>query len=192
MKILFYNTKDCQLEAKDALKYLKNLGVTVWSEAENSLPLTGKDDSALAQVEAIIVLGRKLDAQAGYMIAFGLSQNKEVLYLLPSGSELDPAIKNLPQDKNVSARLVISHFGANDWQEKISGFLEKLDTSTLAEYFNIKYTLRVSRKISEYLNWKAQHGQTKKADWIRDFIKELLDKDTEYQQYLKNKFKAKP
>ncbi|PWB39080.1 MAG: hypothetical protein C3F02_00465 [Parcubacteria group bacterium] len=190
MKIFFYNTKDCVLEARNAEKYLRNLGATVWNQ---SVTVNGdaKADNVLGQVEAVIVLGKKLDAQAGYMIALGLSQNKPVLYLLPEGSELDPAIKNLGPDKNVSGRLTISHFLVTDLEQKLADFLEKLDTSGLAEYFNIKYTLRVSRKLSDYLNWKAEHSQTKKADWIRDFIKELMEADAEYQKYLKNKFKVK-
>lgn len=191
MKILFYNTKDSASEAKLVLQDLKKLGVLVVDAGENTMAIAAKNDSAIGQIDAIVVLGKKLDTQAGYLIALGLSQSKNILYLLPEGSELDPAISNLPQDKNMASRLVISFFNNTNLSNNISNFLESLDASSLTEYFNIKYTLRVSRKISDYLNWKAQADQTKKADWIRDFIKDLMEKDLEYQKYLKNRFRSK-
>ena len=56
-------------------------------------------------------------------------------------------------------------------------FLKKIESGDNATFFNIKYTLRVSKKINGYLNWKAKSLGIKKADWLRDEIIINMKKD---------------
>ena len=63
-----------------------------------------------------------------------------------------------------------------------------IDNDSIRNLFNIKYTLRISGKIADYLNWKADNKNVKKADWIRDQIQQIMQDDAAYQEFLKNKF----
>ena len=57
--------------------------------------------------------------------------------------------------------------------------------------FNIKYTLRISRRISDYLNWKSKKVDMPKADWLRNKIKDVIERDDDYQQYLQDRYKTR-
>jgi hypothetical protein len=51
----------------------------------------------------------------------------------------------------------------------------------------IKFTLRITPTIDEYLDWKSQEVKLKKADFLRDEIDQLIAKDAEFQKYLERK-----
>lgn len=187
MKIYFYSADSQGGEAKTAIRHLKNLGVEIYT-ADTPKGSTDSTDS-VAKLDALLILGTRLDAQAGYLAAWFLSQNKKVWYLLPQGSSLDPSLAKMQEEKNFQDKLKIEFYHSADLGEKISQFLSGLEQG-LIELFNIKYTLRVSRQIGDYLNWKARQTGTKKADWLRDQIREMMEADQDYQDYLKNRFKT--
>lgn len=192
MHIYFYSSaSENDQNSQQILQYLRRVGSTVLSE--NSSKKIDSDAAALSmeKVDALIIYGQKLDAQAGYWLAWAVSKGREVLCLLPDGSKLDAALEHLLTDKNASQRIHLERYQAKNILEKVANFLETFGQENLSELYNIKYTLRLSRKINEYLDWKSASTQIDKATWLRENIQSLMDADKDWQAYLATKFKIK-
>ena len=188
MKIYFYSNQYLNnQDAKETMLYFKKAGADVL----NNLSPSGEgsvDRGSLDRVDAFVFQGEKLDTKASYLIALVLAQNKEVLCLLPRGAKLDSSLKDLETDSKLAKKIHIELYEKTSLKEKVLDFLKVIDNGSIRNLFNIKYTLRISGKIADYLNWKADKQNIKKADWIRDQIQRIVQEDEEYQEFLKNKF----
>ncbi len=183
MKIYFY-TSSINSQSKDIIKYIKRIGF----DLSTNITEGNIQDQSLDKIDTLVVQGQKLDGKSGYLIALSLSQNKEVLVLLPKGNKPDSTLYDLQQDKNFSKRLKIIFYTSESLEKDIIDWMQILDKDSVRDLVNIKYTLRVSSKISEYLNWKAKQLKMRKADWLRQQIKDMIEKDKEYQEFLGKKF----
>lgn len=187
MKIYFHREASASImDAKNITKYLKQAGVDLLSDQSAK----AKQNNVVAvqpleKVNALIVQAKKLDAQSGYLIALALTQNKHVLCLLPQNTRLDASMDEL---KNNSKYLSIQFYDEKNLPDKIFDFLKFFDKSSFNDVVNIKYTLRLSSRISDYLDWKSKTENMPKADWLRDKIKDMMKLDKEYNDFLKNKF----
>ncbi len=171
-------------------KYLRQVGATVFSES--AIKKTADDlQSSMEKVDALIIYGTTFDAQGGYWLAWAIAKNKDVLCLLPAGVKIDPALERLQADPKAAQQMHLEHYNAGDVLEKVANFLEKLGHGNLSEYFNIKYTLRLSRKINEYLEWKSKETSIDKATWLRQQIQKTMEQDADFQKFVNNKFKIK-
>lgn len=190
MKIYFYSNQYLNnQDAKDIMVYLKKAGADIVS----NLSPTGErsaGDRSLDKVDAFVFQGDRLDTKASYLIALVLAQNKEVLCLFPQGAKLDTSLKDLEADSKLAKKIHIELYKEDSLKEKILDFLKIIDNDSIRNLFNIKYTLRISGKIADYLNWKADQENIKKADWIRDQIQQTIKEDEVYQEFLKNKFNS--
>lgn len=190
MKIYFYSNQYLNNpDAKDIMLYFKRAGADV----SNNLSPSGEGSVAggsLDRVDAFVFQGEKLDTKASYLIALVLAQNKEVLCLLPRGAKLDASLKDLEADSKLAKKIHIELYDKVNLKEKVLSFLKIIDNGTIRNLFNIKYTLRISGKIADYLNWKSDKENIKKADWIRDQIQRVVQEDEEYQKFLKKKFNS--
>ena len=190
MKIYFYSNQYLNnQDAKDINLYLKKAGVDVVSNLSAS-GNGGTGDKSLDKVDAFVFQGDKLYTKASYLIALILAQNKEVLCLLPVGSKTDASLKDLETDSKLAKKIHIETYDKNILKGKVLEFLKIIDNDSIRNLFNIKYTLRISSKIADYLNWKADQENIKKADWIRDQIQNIMQDDDAYQEFSKNKFNS--
>lgn len=187
MKIYFYtNNYTEDNDAKVIKTYLKKSGVEVFSNTDN---FSGDlEKPPLEKVEAFIFQGKKLDTRASYLTALVLAQNKEVLCLLPEGTKSEESLDDLRADSKLAKKINIEFYDDGNLKDKLLNFLKAIDNNSIRNLFNIKYTLRISSKIAEYLNWKAKDKGAKKADWLRDQIQNIMDEDQEYQKFIKDKF----
>lgn len=183
MKIYFYTSLPTENpDVVSALSYLKKTGVDLVGN------VISESSEAVEDVDGLIIFGRSFDTRSGYLAALSLAQRKDVLILLASGAVLDESLAALQKDKSFAKKLRIFYY-KKDLVDRLKDFILSLDTSTLREMTNIKYTLRLSPKISDYLNWKGERIDMPKADWLRDKIKEVMEGDTEYKKYLDDKFR---
>src|SRR3989339_103253 len=188
MKIYFYsnqflNNKD----ARDIITHFKKIGVEVSSNLD-STKATGTEGMSLDKVDALVFQGEKLDTKASYLIALVLAQNKEVLCLLPHGAKPDSSLQDLGTDSKLAKKIHIELYDQENLKEKVLAFLKIIDSGDIRNLFSIKYTLRLSGKIADYLNWKADRQNIKKADWLRDQIQQIMQEDEQYSEFIKNKF----
>lgn len=190
MHIYFYsNASDQDQNSQQILQYLRRVGATVSSETATKKLATEAGTLPMDKVDALVIYAQRLDAQAGYWLAWAVSKNKDVLCLLPEGSKLDTALEHLLTDQVASKKLHLERYQAKDVLEKVANFLETFGQENLAELYNIKYTLRLSRKINEYLDWKSAVTKIDKATWLRQNIQGLMEADKDWQGYLSTKFK---
>ena len=191
MRIYFYSSNTEQdSDSKQIIALLKKSGVKVIGHFSSNLPVQAvNSERSLSKVDALVVHGKKMDAKSGYWTALALSQNKDVLCLLPQGSKIDEALNSLQGNDGMARKLHVIFYQINNLPEKILDFLRLLDQDSLRDLFNIKYTLRVSRKINDYLNWKAGQLGVRKADWLRSKVQDIIKDDKEYQKYLEGKYK---
>lgn len=190
MHIYFYsNASDQDQNSQQILQYLRRVGATVSSETATKKLATEAGTLSMDKVDALVIYAQRLDAQAGYWLAWAVSKNKDVLCLLPEGSKLDTALEHLLTDQVASKKLHLERYQAKDVLEKVANFLETFGQENLAELYNIKYTLRLSRKINEYLDWKSVVTKIDKATWLRQNIQGLMEADKDWQGYLSTKFK---
>jgi hypothetical protein len=191
MKIYYYSSNAEQdSDSKQIVSWLKKSGVQVMDNSSANIRLqSSNSEQSFSKVDALVVHGKKMDAKSGYWTALALSQNKDVLCLLPQGSKVDEALSSLQADNTVAKKLHVVFYQVDDLQEKILDFLRLLDQDSLRDLFNIKYTLRVSRKINDYLNWKADKLGVRKADWLRDQIQDIIKDDSDYKKHLEGKYK---
>jgi len=182
MKVYFYSNNPAEAkENKEIIRYLKRAGVTVGSNLSGQTEMKNK-------LDALIVQGKKLDAKASYLMALTLSQGKDVLCLLPKGVKADEALSGLQSDDNFGQKLHLKFYQPDGLLDQVISFIKSLDQDSLRDLANIKYTLRLSSKISDYLNWKAKIKKMRKADWLRQQINQIMDNDTQYKKFLEDKF----
>lgn len=190
MKIYFYTNQEVDNQAaKEIFFCLKRAGIEIITN--NSKNKNIDNDFILPKVEAMIFQGKTLDAKSSYLLAFSLAQNKKVLCLLPEGASVDSNWANLQSMETMSDKISLEFYDNKNIKEKVYGFLKKLDASSAKELFNIKYTLRISQKISQYLNFKARESSTPKADWLRDQLVKMMEEDKNYNDFEDNKFEVK-
>ena len=145
-----------------------------------------KETFLLTHMDAIIIDGSRPSSEVGYLVAFGLSNRKPVLYLLERGLVLDSSLRQLERDKNITRLLKIHHYTEQSVEKIVRNFLEGIAQGRiLKEVPNIKFTLRITASIDKFLDWKAKETEKTKADFLREYItSELIKKDEEYKKYL--------
>ena len=185
MIVYFYNDKTLdESVVRQATKILKQAGVDILGHTSHG------SEQSMDKVDALVFLGASLDARASYLVASCLAQGKEVLCLVPKGKKIDDTLGSLQADEILGKKLHLEVF-ADDLSQPIVGFLKLLDKDSVRDLFNIKYTLRVSRRIADYLNWKSEKVSMKKADWLRAQIQQIIDNDQDFKDYKAKKFEIK-
>jgi len=115
------------------------------------------------------------------LLAHAMSQHKPVLYMVKAGSKLGRHMQKLPDT------VVVKEYTNESVATELNDFLRHIEKGWGEEIANIKYTLRVSPLIDRYLTWKVKRKKMTKADFLRTLIRDYMDKDEEYQDYLRRK-----
>lgn len=183
MKIYFYSA-NINKQVNRVVDLLKKTDLQLFS----NLFLKNKQDifsdHNLYKSDHFILFMKDFDAKIFYIISFALSRKKRVICLLPKNIKIDDNFKSLQNS------LEIYFYDEHDLNFRISNIISSLQIKNKNNLFNIKYTLRLSAKISDYLNWKAEQINMSGADWLRQMIQENMDNDKDYQAVLKNKYKV--
>ncbi len=180
MVVYFYYNQENQ-DTKLVNEQLKKFGVRA---------ATQKDQEAdLSSVDALVVQGDKLDNDANYFIALAIAEAKPVLCLLTKRTA-DKTVETLEDRSNFKDKVKVIFYQSQDLPGYLSSFLKELDSQAGQEVANIKYTLRINQKISDYLAWKIGNAKRKKAYWLRDQLQVMMEHDESYQKYLQNKYKV--
>ena len=68
-------------------------------------------------------------------------------------------------------------------------FVRKLEATQPGEDSipNIKFTLRITRAIEQYLHWKTHNTTDSKADYLRELVGRFMEEDERYRRYLVQK-----
>lgn len=164
------------------LSELKKLGVTAISGTDFKKGEFG--DSGFQSLDAVIIDASSETSEIGYMLAIALAHKKPVLYLLRKGSLLDASVDSLSKNGEVKKLLHVVFYASDSFVRKVKSFLQYLDQNLGKESFSIKFTLRLSPRIDRYLNWKAGKADKNKADFLRDWVNDLMQSDEEFKKRL--------
>lgn len=181
MNIYFYSQYSIKESRKIFLSF-KKINFIVFSnilKSKNNI----FEDNDLKKIDYFILFIKNLDVRVMYITALAFLRKKKVIVLLPENIKVDMNWGYLINNSE------FHFFNKNNLYEKVDKIISQLKQKTSDDLFNIKYTLRLSGKISDYLNWKADKINLSGADWLRQLIQEHMDNDPDYQNVLKDKYK---
>lgn len=170
------------LTQQTLIQELKKIGVSVITTMD--VQKGSFEPQGIVSLDALVIDGSSQDADAGYLLAIALANKKPVLYLSPKGDPLDPSVEALAKNVDIKKYIKIVYYSTDSLVKKVKSFLQYLDENVGKESFTIKYTLRVSPRLDRYATWKAGKCKKNKADFLRDWLSDMLEKDDEYRKRL--------
>lgn len=195
MKIYFFASTSLAERTRQRQNKIRDLltrsGITV---ATNLTPLSEVDatwqdraeelgQSLLDQMDALVIEGTQSDPEVGYLLAYAISGKKPTLYLMEKGSQAKNPLSYLAP-KNIPANILVRTYTDHTIDRAVSELLEQVEHSEYAETPSIKFTLRITPLIEQYLHWKTHNTELSKADFLRQLIiDEVIKKDEEYKKY---------
>ncbi|MFA6027968.1 MAG: hypothetical protein WC752_03505 [Patescibacteria group bacterium] len=167
----------------EAATLLVKSGVQLWQKPQDAGPMDTWDQiniNPLERVDGLLLEITKADAQINYLLAQAILLQKETLCFFEKSNPPRPLLMYLRR-KNVPRSIQIKSYCKNNLKDTLYKFVKSIKpTLQIAEVPNIKYTLRMTESLENYLNWKSQHGKINKADFIRDNLKKIMEEDQDY------------
>ena len=196
-----YFTADNQAEDKLQKRFvrvidlLSNAGVLVMSNlaGTNLSGFSNADldrmnqagEGMLERMDGLIIEGSSYLPESGYMIAIALAHKKPILYLSDKTRPINKNLLHLRKNKDAAKLLKLESYIDANLEKIVTEFLQQVERGEGREIPNIKFTLRITSRIERYLHWKTHNTSLSKADFLREEIEELIDKDEEYQKFVK-------
>ncbi|KXK26811.1 MAG: hypothetical protein TR69_WS6001000832 [candidate division WS6 bacterium OLB20] len=141
-----------------------------------------RNQSLLKTNDFIIAETTNYGSGIGYLIAQALNEKKPVLALYnPEKGEKPSAI--IKESANKSRLLHFSEYTDSTLEGVIKTFL-----SDLKKVMDTKFILIISPEIERYLEWVSDERRMHKAQVVRQAVEETIEKDKEYQEYLKGEY----
>lgn len=140
-----------------------------------------KDVPLLEQMDAFIIEGTTSDPEIGFLIAHAIALKKPTLYLYRRGTV--PQIFSRISQRELPCFVKVLAYDEEKLNSAILAFLKSIEGVAIREVPRIKFTLRVTASIEEYLHFKTHNTKLSKADYLRERIEKLMEKDEEWQEY---------
>lgn len=196
MKVYFYAPDAKQSPIADnvraALDILGRSGVEVITKdrpVEQAFPDTYRQierrgESFLDYVDAIVIEGSEADSEVGYLLAYAIAQKKPALLLLRKGTTNRNPLASFGQ--RLPKHLTMSFYRPETLEQQLISFLRQLGEIEYQEVPSIKFTLRITPQIEQYLSWKTHNTKITKADFLRALIlDDVIAKDEAFQRHRK-------
>lgn len=196
MKIYYFASQSDHRANRDnqarIKKLLEQAGLVVLTnlqaggEAATSLRQRANElgQSLLDQMDAIVIEGSGQDPEIGYLLAYGISAKKPTLYFIEQGSRANNPLVFLAT-KNIPSHMIVKTYTAATLETAFRDMLGKLENQEFTEAPTIKFTLRITHQIEQYLHWKTHNTKVTKADYLRRLIEETMKQDEAYRKYKK-------
>lgn len=178
MRLYYYGTTENEIPA-----LLKDAGVDVWQKpSDANLALIDQTGlSFLDQVDGLALDITDPDQQTTYFLAQAVLQRKPTLCLYRKNQNPRQLLSYL-KNKNIPKEIVVNAYTDKTLEKRVNDFLRSLGLEAEKEETpNIKFTLRITKKIESYLDWKAEHDKANKADYIRRLISDEIKKDKDFE-----------
>lgn len=194
MKIYFFQpkieTEKTKALCQRVIKVLERAKVTIFPSKKDQKAkeeLRQASEILIANIDGFIIEVSTKDPEISYFLAFALLQKKPTLCLFQKGTS--PYIPQyLLEQKEVAKFLQVKSYFDRSLEKIILqylGFAQK--DRAKSELPQIKFTLRITPKIEQYLHWKSIKRKASKAEYLRENLEGIIIKDQEYQNYLKQK-----
>jgi hypothetical protein len=198
MRLYFYNAETTEKTLADlgaAIHgILERTGATVVTKqqsAQEAFPesydaIERRGRSFLELIDAIIIEGSTTDPEIGYLLAFAIAQKKPALLLLRKHTSVKNPLTTFGQKVPRNIRVVF--YDASNVEKRVLAFLATIGSFEYEELPTIKFTLRITPQIEEYLDWKTHNTKLTKADFLRKIIlDDVIAQDATFQAKRKRK-----
>lgn len=196
MKIYYYAAATNRLDVDSYQSRIKRLlrqsGAEIITNLDRSTQPT-KDDleaiaatgvTALDTMDALVIEGTETDANVGYLLAYAIAKQKPTLYLYERRTERRDAL-SLIDKKAIPTTLAVRAYLKRNLDESVQGFLRTFENLTITEPPTIKFTLRITKTIERFLEYKTRNTKLTKADFLREEIDAIMKNDHRFWQWLK-------
>jgi hypothetical protein len=133
----------------------------------------------LDKMDGIIVEASKPDQEIGYLLAYAISQKKPLLYLYQKGTPEKVAQGYLTK-KNTPENISMCAYGRSGLEETLMQWIAAIGGGR-HEKPTIKFTLRITPRIEQYLGRQAKQKRMSKADYLREIVEGIIKKDEEFK-----------
>lgn len=138
----------------------------------------------LDAMQAILVEGSTPDPQSGYLLAYAIAQKRPLLYLYNRG-EAAPEVLRYLNVKDIPKHIVVQTYTPEKLERSVEEFLRSLGNVKVREAPRIKFTLRLTKTIDDYLDFKTRNTKKTKADYLREEIEGRMESDESWKQFLR-------
>lgn len=162
------------------------LAANIDGTVRGSIGLDSTDEApALERVDAFVLEGTEADTEIGFLLAHAMALKKPTLYLYQRGTVAKIlshlSLKELPN----WIRLV--SYQDRSLERQIEDFLQATGGKAIKPAPRIKFTLRVTSLIEDFLRFKTVNTKTSKADWVRNWLEQVMAEDEDWQKHLRRR-----
>ncbi len=141
----------------------------------------------LDRVDGFVIDVTVMHSEIGYLMAYALLRNKPAICIFQRGTNTQPVFEHV-QPRQLKHFMVKAYSQAS-LEKVLLLFVRKLEATQPGEDSipNIKFTLRITRAIEQYLHWKTHNTTDSKADYLRELVGRFMEEDERYRRYLVQK-----
>ncbi len=139
------------------------------------------DVPLLEHMDAFIIEGTTSDPEIGFLLAHAIALRKPALYLYRRGTV--PQVFSRLSKRELPGFVKVIAYDDEKLGPAVLNFLKSIEGVVIREVPRIKFTLRVTASIEEYLHFKTHNMKLSKADYLRERIDKMMDHDEDWQEY---------
>ncbi len=143
------------------------------------------DVPLLEQMDAFIIEGTSSDPEIGFLLAHAIALKKPALYLYRRGTV--PQVFSRLSQRELPSFIKVLAYDEDKLGMTVLSFLKAIEGVVIREVPRIKFTLRVTNSIEEYLHFKTHNTKLSKADYLREQIEGSMNTDQDWQEYQKKR-----
>lgn len=134
----------------------------------------------IEHMDAIIIEGTLADPQVGFLLAQAMAMKKPTLFLYRRGTV--PFIFTHLSHKELPPFVQAIAYQDVSLADRVRAMLRTMMGRKIREIPRIKFTLRITPTIEEYLGFKVRNTKISKADFLREQIEQRMETDQEWHQ----------
>lgn len=146
-----------------------------------------RDVPLLERMDSFILEGTTADPETGFLLAHAIALRKPTLLLYRRGTV--PYVFSRLQRRELPGFVKVVAYDPNGVGVAVTQFLRSIEGIVVRELPRIKFTLRITNSIEEYLHFKTHNTKLSKADYLRERIEKLMSQDTDWQEYQRKRRK---
>ncbi|MFA5995035.1 MAG: hypothetical protein WCW27_02265 [Patescibacteria group bacterium] len=164
---------------------LKRANIVVWQHEQVGIVSYHEFASnTLERVHGIILEITQPTPEMHYLLAQAIILQKPTLCLYSKHNVPRAMLAHLSK-KNIPRSILVKSYSERTLEQIVQAFLLTIDrTVSIAEAPTIKFTLRLTPALEQYLEWLARQHNVNKAEQMRALLKQIIAADKEYQCYL--------
>ncbi len=143
------------------------------------------DTPLLEQMDAFIIEGTVSDPEIGFLLAHAIALKKPTLYLYQRGTV--PQVFSRLSRRELPGFVKVLAYDGEKVGSQVLAFLKSIEGVVIREVPRIKFTLRITTSIEEYLHFKTHNTKLSKADYLREQIERQMKTDDDWQEYQKKR-----